>query len=345
MRAAVLRDRQLVTDELPDPTPAEGQVLVKTLACGICGSDLHYLKNAGQMADLSAALGQGSYAPDADLVMGHEFCAEVVDFGPGTERKLRVGDRVCSMPMLIHAGGIAGVGYSPDFPGGYAELMLLSEPMLLRVSDDLPTGAAALTEPMAVGLHAVRKGQLQPSEAPLVLGCGPVGLAVIAALRLQGAEPIVASDFSKTRRDLARALGAHVVLDPAEEPAMERFAKEAGLKTPLVFECVGVPGMLQDVIAQAPRDTRVVVVGVCMEEDRIQPLHAIAKELAFQFVLGYSPEEFAETLGALTDGSIDGGPLISGRVGVDGVAGAFEVLGEPDAHAKILVEPWRSGGL
>lgn len=346
MRAAIMRGQQIVTDELPDPIPAEGQVLVKTLACGVCGSDLHYLKNAHRLGELASALGRPPDAdPNADLVMGHEFCAEIVEFGPGTERNLQVGDRVCSMPMLVHAGGIAGVGYSAEFPGGYGELMLLSEPMLLRVSDDLPTEAAALTEPMAVGLHAVRKGNLQSTEAALVLGCGPVGLAVIAALRLQGIEPIVASDFSTARRELARTLGAHVVLDPAEESATERFAKEASAKVPVVFECVGIPGMLQEVILQAPHSARIVVVGVCMEEDRIQPLLAITKELAFQFVLGYTPEEFAETLRSLTDGRIDGTPMISGRIGVDGVAGAFEALGNPDTHAKILVEPWRNGSL
>ncbi|MBW2243395.1 MAG: zinc-binding dehydrogenase [Deltaproteobacteria bacterium] len=344
MRAAIMRDQRIVTDELPDPIPKEGQVLVKTLACGVCGSDLHYLQNAHRMGELGAAMGRLPDAdPNADLVMGHEFCAEIVEFGPCTERKLNVGDRVCSMPMLVHPGGIAPVGYSAQFPGGYGELMLLSEPMLLRVSDDLPTEAATLTEPMAVGLHAVRKGNLQSTDAPLVLGCGPVGLAVIAALRLQGVEPIVASDFSATRRELARTMGADVVVNPAEEPAMERLVKEAGLKAAVVFECVGVPGMLQDVILHAPHSTRFIVVGVCMEEDRIQPLLAISKELAFQFVLGYTPEEFAETLRALTEGSLDGKPMISGRIGVDGVAGAFEALGQPDAHAKVLVEPWRNG--
>ena len=332
--------------ELPDPTPGEGQVLVRTLACGICGSDLHYAQHADQMGEMAALLGA---PPDdgsgGDLVMGHEFCAEILDFGPNTLRQLEVGDRVCSVPMVFHSGGIEGVGYSRSFPGGYGELMLLSEPLLLRVSDDLPNEAAALTEPMAVGLHAVRKAGLQRNEAALVVGCGPVGLAVVAALRREGAEPIVASDFSATRRALATELGAHLVVDPAEASAMEGFKKLAGAKRPVLFECVGVAGMLGRLMREAPHGARLVIVGVCMEEDRIQPLVGISKEIAVQFVLAYTAEEFAETLRALTEGEIDGRPLITGRVGVDGVAKAFDALGEPDAHAKILVEPWRRGGL
>jgi len=346
MRAAVMRAKQIVVDELPDPTPGAGQVLVKTLACGICGSDLHALRHADRMAQVAAEMGAPPLLdPDGDVVMGHEFCAEILEFGPGTLQNLRVGDRVCSMPMLFHAGGVAGLGYSNRFPGGYGERMLLSEPMLLRVSDDLPTAAAALTEPMAVGIHAVARSQLQKTDVPLVVGCGPVGLAVIAGLALQGVEPIVAADYSPKRRELARHMGAHVTVDPAEESGFERLSREAAGRPALVFECVGVPGLLHQILRDAPRAARVVVAGVCMEDDRIQPLMGIMKEISLQFVFGYTPEEFADTLRALAEGRLGVAPLVTGCVGVDGVAEAFEALGEPDTHAKILVEPWREGRL
>ncbi len=91
----------------------------------------------------------------------------------------------------------------------------------------------------------------------------------------------------------------------------------------------------------APREARVVVAGVCMEDDRIRPMHGINKELSLQFVLGYTPEEFAGTLASIAEGRIPVAPLVTGRVGVDGVPGAFAALAHPDAHAKILVEPWR----
>jgi threonine dehydrogenase-like Zn-dependent dehydrogenase len=280
-----------------------------------------------------------------DVVMGHEFCAEILDFGPGCERKLKRGDRVCSMPMVPVGDRIAGVGYSNEFPGGYGERMVLGEQWLLRVPDSLPTEAAALTEPLAVAEHAVAKAALGNGEAPVVIGCGPVGLAVIASLRRRGIEPVIASDFSAVRRAQAAKVGAHAVVDPRSEAPMQRLAKEAGARQAVLFECVGVPGMLAQLMKQAPRGGRIIVVGVCLEEDRIQPLVPISKELNLQFVLGYTQEEFTATLHALADGELDASAFITGRVGVDGVAGAFETLATPDKHVKILVEPWRSGGL
>lgn len=345
MRAAVMRDRQIVVDTLPDPEPGPGQVLVRTLACGICGSDLHALQHADRMAEAGRASGQdtGDFDPSRDVVMGHEFCAEVVDFGPSTLRHRKVGERVCSMPVVFHAAGVSGVGYSNRFPGGYGELMVLSEPMLLPVPEGLSDGVAALTEPMAVGVHAVAKARPAPGDAAWVVGCGPVGLAAIAALRLEGVGPIVACDFSPRRRALAESLGADVVVDPAAEPAKDAFARAAGTKPALIFECVGVPGVLDGIMRDAPRGARIVVAGVCMEDDRIQPFLGIHKELSIQFVLGYTPDEFARALRALAEGEIPGEALLTGRVGVEGVAGAFRTLADPDAHAKILVEPWRAG--
>jgi threonine dehydrogenase-like Zn-dependent dehydrogenase len=347
MRAAVMRGQRLVVDEVPEPVPGLGQVLVKTLACGICGSDLHALRHAARMAEAARDAGAPSFAmdPSRDLVMGHEFCAEVLEYGPGTQPRLRAGERVCAMPILLHAGGIAGVGYSNEFPGGYGERMLLAEPLLLPVPNGLPTEAAALTEPLAVGEHAVVKARLEKGDAPLVIGAGPVGLAVIAALRRRGIGPIVASDFSPARRALAVTLGAHVAVDPATEPPFARLAREAAGRSAVAFECVGVPGMLQQICRDAPPGTRIIVAGVCMEEDRIHPFVSIVKELSLQFVLGYTPDEFAGTLRAIAEGEIDTSPLVTGKVGVDGVAGAFDALATPERHAKILVEPWREGRL
>ncbi len=361
MRAAVMRSQRLVVADLPLPEPGPGEVLVKTLACGICGSDLHALKHAERFVEVSRRAGS-AFVMDLsrDVVMGHEFCAEIVDHGPATSKTLPVGTRVCSRPGLIRASGPLTVGYSNDTPGGYAEYMRLTEALLLEVPNGLPTEQAALTEPMAVGLHAVAKARLEPDDAPLVIGCGPVGLAVIAALRLSGARPIVAADFSSRRRDLAAALGADIVVDPAaatpwqswREAAVWRDAGRAPtlppwivgppLRPAVVFECVGVPGVLDQIMAAAPKGSRIVVVGVCMEPDTIYPMLGISKELNLQFVLGYTPDEFAATLRHIADGKIPTTPLITGKVGIEGVAGAFEALASPERHAKILVEPWRA---
>ena len=156
MRAAIFRGGDIVVDTLPEPEPAEGQVLVKTLACGICGSDLHAAKHAHRMAEITRRIpGRIPMDLTRDVVMGHEFCCEVIDYGPKTEKKLKPGTRVCSMPVMKEADGLKGMGYSNRYVGGYAEQMLLYAPLVLEVPNGLPTEHAALTEPLAVGVHAV----------------------------------------------------------------------------------------------------------------------------------------------------------------------------------------------
>lgn len=358
MRAAVMRDAKLVVEDVSMPEPGQGEVLVKTLACGICGSDLHALKFGRQMVDTSAETG-GAFRMDLkrDVIMGHEFCAEILDFGPGTTRKLKTGARVCSVPITFRSGEAKTIGYSNDVPGGYSENMVLYESMLLEVPGGLTTELAALTEPMAVGFHAVQMARLSKSEVPLVIGCGPVGLAVISALKLQGVGPIIAADFSATRRDLAITMGADTVINPADTSPYESWQEyaakdEDGTTLPpdplthratfrqgVFFECVGVPGVIDQMMAGAPRGCRLVIVGVCMEHDQIRPLVGINKELNVQFVLGYTPAEFAETLQNIAEGAMDVAPLITGRVGLAGVSGAFDELADPEKHAKILVDP------
>src|SRR4030095_8063099 len=155
MRAAVMRDKKIVADTVPDPVPGPGQVLVRTLACGICGSDLHALEHAAEMSALAKESGVEGFVMDTDrdVVMGHEFCAEILDFGPSTLRNLKTGQRVCSMPLIFHPAGVSAVGYSNEFPGGYGERMVLCEPMLLPGPDGLPTALAPLTAPTAPGRH------------------------------------------------------------------------------------------------------------------------------------------------------------------------------------------------
>ena len=359
MRAAVMRAGKLCVDTVPDPVPGPGQVLVRTLQCGICGSDLHTLRHTDRLVDVYQRAGLPAMDPSRDVVMGHEFCAEILDFGPGCSMRLASGTRVCSMPISFGPQGLRAIGYSNDDPGGYGERMVLNEMLLLAVPDALSSEHAALTEPMAVGVHAVAKANLAPGDVPLVIGCGPVGLAVIAALRLAGAGPIVASDFAPGRRALAEALGADSVIDPAAQSPFERWidlVRQAGgappgllslglggsTRRPVIFECVGVPGVLQHILQNSPRGARVVVVGVCMESDRIEPALGITKEIEFQFVLGYTPQEFAATLQHLAAGALPAAQLITSKVGLDSVPDAFSALEQPGEQVKILVEPWRA---
>jgi threonine dehydrogenase-like Zn-dependent dehydrogenase len=359
LRAAIFRKGEIVADTLPEPRPAAAQVLVKTLACGICGSDLHARKHAQRMVEMSRRLGRTPMDLDRDVVFGHEFCCEILDYGPATQRKLKPGARVCSLPALLTPEGPKGIGYSNENVGGYAERMLLSEALLLEVPNGLASEHAALTEPLAVGVHAVAKANIRGDEVPLVIGCGPVGLAVIAALKLKGLHPIVAADYSPARRELAQKLGADIVVDPARTQPYATWAEHAAmspeqkaarpalqawlpaLKPALIFECVGIPGVLQQVFEGAPRDARIVVVGVCMEPDRSEPMLGIMKELNVQYVLGYTPDEFAHSLRLIAEGQVEAASLVTATIGIDGVAGAFAELANPERHTKIIVEPWR----
>jgi threonine dehydrogenase-like Zn-dependent dehydrogenase len=337
MRASVLRDGRMVyRDDVPDPVPETGQVLVAIRACGICGSDLHFAAHGDQVLEMTERVARGSSGMDVDLkhdvFMGHEFSAEVLEAGPDTDTH-PAGTIVTSIPVLLSAKGVEPIVYSNNTIGGYAERMLLSALLLLPVPNGLDLKHAALTEPMAVGLHAVNKSNIATGETALVLGCGPIGIAIIAALRARGVENIVASDFSPKRRELASAMGAHQALDAAQGSPFDT------VKAAVVFEAIGVPGIIDDVLLRARSGTRLVVAGVCMESDTFHPFFAIAKEINVQFSLAYGPEEFAESLRSLAEGEIDVSPLITGEVGLDGVAAAFDNLADPERHCKILVTP------
>jgi 2-desacetyl-2-hydroxyethyl bacteriochlorophyllide A dehydrogenase len=269
---------------------------------------------------------------DHDVFMGHEFCAEILEAGPDTETH-SAGTLVTSIPVLVSGKSIEPIVYSNKTLGGYAERMLLSAPLLLRIPNGLSAQHAALTEPMAVGLHAVNKSAVQPGEAALVLGCGPIGIAVIAALRARGVESIAAADFSPKRRELATTMGAHQTVDPAQSSPFD------SVHPAVVFDAVGVPGIIDDVMRRARHGTRLVVVGVCMQADTVHPFFGIAKEISVQFVLAYDLTEFGESLRAIAEGDIDVAPIITGDVGLEDVGAAFDDLADPERHCKILVTP------
>ena len=347
MRAAVMRDWSLRVDDIPEPVVGGGQVLAKVLACGICGSDLHMLVHGEESRRLSAEMAEGQgpnpgspimFEPHRDTVMGHEFCCEVLDVGPGVNN-LKQGDIVVSFPVTFDEQGVHGIGFSNKYPGGYSERIVINEMMSIKVPNGLPAELAAMTEPLAVGVHAVEKSRIAQGDAAVIIGLGPVGLACIAELKMRGIGPIIGADFSPRRRALAELLGADVVVDPREVPAIEAWRKIDGKKPLVIFEAVGVPGMIEQAMRMAPKDARILIVGACMQEDHMHPMLGIGKELSLQFVLGYSPIEFGNALTAIAEGKVDLSPLITGRVGIDGVPQAFKDLGDPEQHAKILVMP------
>jgi threonine dehydrogenase-like Zn-dependent dehydrogenase len=377
MRAVACADTKLSVVELPDPVPVRGQLVLGVLRCGICGSDLHAREHCDDLADVMDELDyDGFMRTSSATVLGHEFVGEVRERGAGVRREFREGAHVVSFPLVRRGRDAHPIGLSPLAPGGYAEQVLVEQSMSFVVPNGLAPEVAALTEPMAVALHAVNQSSVSRRDVAIVLGCGPVGLAVICWLKARGVRTVVASDLSAGRRALARRCGADLVVDPTEEspygvadakhvtsaPDLFRFAlgsmdrlrrvpgwhhvfraaDRLGAATPsgpVVFECVGVPGMIESVVSQAPLASRVVVVGVCMGGDSFRPSMAINKELDLRFVLCYTPLEFRDTLHALADGTVDASALVTGTVGLDGVATAFEALGDPERHAKILIDP------
>lgn len=346
MRAAILRNRAMVVDDLPDLTPGPGQVLVEPIACGICGSDLHTVDHAHELVETAKVAGAAGFSdnfdPDRDLVMGHEVSCRVLALGAGVTG-VQEGAEFAAMPFLETPGGRHVPGYSNDYPGGYASQMLLSPEALVPIPNGLDPVIAALTEPMAVGLHAVEESAIVPGRIALVAGAGPVGLAIIASLVTHGIETIIASDFSSARRQLAMVMGASAVIDPRNESLADAWrAAGDGVTPPVIFDAVGVPGMIDSLMVEAPERSQLLVAGVCMPPDTIRPFLGIAKRLNLQFVLGWTPENFARSLHDLAEGRIDGSALVTGEVELDGVPQAFADLGDPERHVKILVRPGQS---
>ena len=190
MRAAVMRHNQLRVEDLPIPTPGPGEVLVKTLACGICGSDLHALKHTRELVEGAQRSG-GPFIMDLEreVVMGHEFCAEIVDYGADTPRQFASGTRKCAMPVVICGPRLETIGYSNNYSGGYGEYMRLGARFLLPVPNGLATEHAALTEPCCVAYNAViHNARIRPGDRVIVLGPGPIGILCAAMARLAGAE-------------------------------------------------------------------------------------------------------------------------------------------------------------
>lgn len=344
MRAAVMRGDRFVVEERPMPVPGPGDVLVKVRACGICGSDLHYFHHIDGMIENVRALGAPTDAMQKTLrdgpILGHEFVCEIAEFGPETDRRLEQGERVCSMPFLSRNGVPVLTGSTSEVTGAYAEYMLLTEALLLPIDSSIVDDAAALTEPVGIAVHAVNKAMLKPEDATVIVGCGPIGLAIIAVLKARGFSQIIASDLSPKRRELATVMGATKVVD-ASQASVIAAAMDAAPGAPLViFENTGAPKMLHKLILEAPQNSRIIGTGIAAGEESFIPMLAISKELQLTFVIFYTAEEFAEALRLIKDGHINWKPLITGKVGLDGITQAFKDLGDPELHAKILIQPW-----
>jgi (R,R)-butanediol dehydrogenase/meso-butanediol dehydrogenase/diacetyl reductase len=338
MRAALWDGpgKPLRIDRVEDPKPGPSNLLLRVRGCGICGSDLH-------MSELPV-LPRG-------FVMGHEFSGEVVEVGREAVGGFRPGDRVCALPGIgcghCAACLVGDVTMCPSLvttglgqnSGGFAEYLVAGSRETLRLPPGIDYRIGALVEPLAVGLHAVERAEMQPGQDVLVVGAGPVGAAVALWARHFGARHVVVSDFVAQRRELALALGATAAIDPDREEVGPAFERITGAKPRLVYECVGVPGVIQQCAALCePRGT-VLVAGVCMRKDPWVPATAMLKELRLQFVAFYHKKDFQLTLDLLGSERIRADRFITDVIALDALPAAFEALRKPSTQCKVIVEP------
>ena len=382
MKAVVCQNAELSVQEVPEQIPKKGQALLKVLRCGICGCDLHMRHHCDDMRDVLEQDGYANFpSSEQSLVFGHEFCGEILDYGAGSEKKYAIGTRVCVVPLLQQGADVDLLGMSARAPGAYAERILVQESMMLPIPDGVSDSMAALADPMAQALHAVRRSDIKSDDVAIVLGCGPIGLAMICMLKALGVETVVASDFSATRRQLAVRCGADEVVDLEDDVPYADWAKygftdslsaqlqeavaapgrfeqppmhwwqngrtteghDRPARMPVIFECVGQAGALQTIAEGAPMLARVVVTGICRQPDELEPIMASNKELDIRLSKGYLPSEYRDALHLLAEGRLRCEPLVTGVVGLEGVDGAFEALRQREQHGKILIDPGHLG--
>ncbi len=327
MRAAVLNENhELEVADVADPSPGPGELVLQVTACGICGSDLKLKPSM-----------------PAGLVMGHEFCGEIVATGVDADAAWRVGRHVTALPLIgcghclaclagepahCEQADMVGVGGSP---GGFAEFVRVDQRETVALPEALDPALGALVEPLAVGLHAVERAHIRSGDSVLVVGAGPVGLSVIAWAARSGAGELVVSDPSAVRRRAAEEFGATRTVDPESEALEPRYD--------VVIECVGLPGMTAVCVGAAKLHGRVVIAGVCTKPDPYVPIAALMKELTIDFVVYYTRREFFSVTDALAHGAVDAAGFVTKRVGLEGANDAFTELIEAKDQRKILVLP------
>jgi (R,R)-butanediol dehydrogenase/meso-butanediol dehydrogenase/diacetyl reductase len=340
MRAAVFKEpsKLLTIEAVPDPVCGPNDVVLRVINCGICGSDLHMTESTSAMP-----LPAGS-------VMGHEFAGEIVEVGKSVTHLWKSGDRVAGFPVIccgdhtpcinLGLGGTCmkmlsvGLGQSP---GAYAEYVRIGAGSGYRLPANVSFREGAMVEPLAVGLHAVDMAKMARGATVLVIGAGPVGLATMLWANFLGARHVIVSEKAEVRRQMAAKFGATDAIDPSQ-PLTSQVEKIAGKAPDVIFECVGVPGLIGQTMMEAPRGCRIVVAGVCQQPDTILPLMGIVKELELQFVLGYRPADFDYVIAMIASDRIEVGQMVTDIVDLNGLPQAFEDLRKPSHQCKVMLE-------
>jgi (R,R)-butanediol dehydrogenase/meso-butanediol dehydrogenase/diacetyl reductase len=310
---------------LPDPSPEADQLVVKVVACGVCGSDLK----------------AHTFVP-CGTVMGHELCGEVVAVGREAGA-WREGAHVAILPVVscgtcencksgdvAHCSLVRFIGMGAD-GGGFAEFAAVPAKHAFPLPEHISPVVGALVEPFAVGLHGAAAGEVGPGSQVLVVGAGGVGLTTVAWARALGAERVTVADPLASRLELARTLGATDVLPSAAE------ATYNGYDT--VVECVGRPELLDMCIAATRPRGRIVMAGACEHDTTFMPIMALLKEVTIRFSVAYRPDEFRRVVDAFSTNLIDPGQVLGPRVGLHQVADAFEQVRTSATQGRVLVVP------
>ena len=335
MSAAVyVGDGKIAVEQVPRPEPGPGEVLVEVAACGICGSDLH------MVFDRYAAPG---------AILGHEWSGVVADAPAGSG--WTPGDRVvgnsspgCGRCRPCRRGrpSVCLQRARPDFlgsSGAFCEYKIAAADGLVRLPDSLPTRVAALAEPMAITLHAVRLAGVEREDRVLVTGAGPVGLLLVAVLRARGVSDITVSEPSAVRRRQARAVGATRIVTP-DELETPPLAQTVAEPYAVAFECSGRAEAFESALGQLDAAGTLVVVGTGFEPPRINQNRMIIFELEVIGAYNYDDEGFAPAVDVLAEGRLPFDALIEPEdVPLDDVMVSMERLARGEIPSKVMVQP------
>lgn len=345
MRAVVLRDGELTVRETANPVPGQGDLLLQTLSTAICASDVHFMDHPELAID--DPTGRSLYDPDRDIVLGHEFVGEVIGHGPGCSDAFPIGARVTSMPIRLVDGGTGGlriIGQHPEAQGSFGELLVVPEATARVIAGSVSSDAVAVVDAFAVGEFYVRASNLRPGEIPIVVGAGAIGLSAVAALSARGVDPIIVSDFSADRRELARyGFGAHVLVDPAQQSVFEVFRKVRAERhlagSAVVFECVGAAGLIDKIVAEAEFSSRIYCAGGWYTGDTLDITTATRNGLTLQFGGGPLPQDWYGVLDAVVEGKLDPLPSVGKIIGLDEVPAALEAARRSEGPPRVVIHP------
>ena len=333
MRAAVMQGlhKPLAVETVPDPVPGAGDVVIKVGRCGICGSDLHMTEDP-------------AYGQDAGSILGHEFAGEVIELGRGVEG-LAKGDLVAVSPLkscgTCPACCDGNVSWCEAFGlqgGGYAEYALTRPNQCVKLPKSASLADGAIIEPLAVALHGLAMSGMRIGDKVLVLGAGPIGLATAFWSRRMGAGRVAVQDVAEWQRERAMQMGAHDFIADRADP-MGAAERALDGKADIVFECVGVPGLIAQAVEQVRARGTIVLLGLCTKPDTFNSFAMLSKEVRLITSAFFTRHEFEAALDALDRGAAEPRLLVTDTISLAATPDVFELLRQRTEQCKVLIAP------